>query len=92
LPNGSEFRSALSAITASWMAALHFVSFVDLTQHKEEQAHYKMLIDELNHRVKNTLSTVQSITWQAFRRSSDPEVIRESIESRLFAPLGRTTC
>jgi PAS domain S-box-containing protein len=63
----------------------HFVSFVDLTRHKEEQAHSKMLIDELNHRVKNTLSTVQSITWQAFRRSSDPEVIQDSIESRLFA-------
>ena len=26
-----------------------------------------MLIDELNHRVKNTLSTVQSIVWQALR-------------------------
>jgi two-component sensor histidine kinase len=44
-----------------------------------------MLIDELNHRVKNTLSTVQSIVWQALRNASDPAVIRESIESRLFA-------
>ena len=44
-----------------------------------------MLIDELNHRVKNTLSTVQSIVGQALRNTSDPEVIRESIESRLFA-------
>jgi len=44
-----------------------------------------MLIDELNHRVKNTLATVQSIAWQALRNSSDPAVIRESIESRLFA-------
>jgi two-component sensor histidine kinase len=44
-----------------------------------------MLIDELNHRVKNTLSTVQSIASQALRNSSDPEQIRESIESRLFA-------
>ncbi len=44
-----------------------------------------MLIDELNHRVKNTLSTVQSIVWQALRTASDPKVIRESIESRLFA-------
>jgi two-component sensor histidine kinase len=43
------------------------------------------MIDELNHRVKNTLSTVQSIVWQALRKASDPEVIRDSIESRLFA-------
>ena len=44
-----------------------------------------MMIDELNHRVKNTLATVQSIVWQTLRRGSDPKVIRESIESRLFA-------
>lgn len=63
----------------------HFISLVDLTRYKREQAQAKMLIDELNHRVKNTLATVQSIAWQALRNSSDPEVIRESIESRLFA-------
>jgi PAS domain S-box-containing protein len=63
----------------------HFASFADLTKHKEEQAQSKMLIDELNHRVKNTLSTVQSIVWQALRTSSDPKVNQESIESRLFA-------
>ena len=63
----------------------HFVSLVDLTRHVANAAHSKMMIDELNHRVKNTLSTVQSIVQQALRRSSDPAVIRESIESRLFA-------
>jgi PAS domain S-box-containing protein len=63
----------------------HFVSFVDLTKHKQEQAQSRMLIDELNHRVKNTLATVQSIVWQALRKSAPPEVIRESIESRLIA-------
>ena len=63
----------------------HFASFVDLTKHKQEQAQSTMMIDELNHRVKNTLATVQSIVWQALRKASDPEVIRESIESRLFA-------
>jgi two-component sensor histidine kinase len=35
--------------------------------------------------VKNTLSTVQSIAWQALRNSTDPAVVRESIESRLKA-------
>jgi two-component sensor histidine kinase len=63
----------------------HFASFVDLTKHKEDEAQSKMLIGELNHRVKNTLSTVQSIVWQTLRTASDPKVIRESIESRLFA-------
>jgi PAS domain S-box-containing protein len=63
----------------------YFASFVDLTKHKEDEAQSKLLIDELNHRVKNTLSTVQSIVWQTLRTPSDPKVIRESIESRLFA-------
>jgi PAS domain S-box-containing protein len=63
----------------------YFVSLVDHTRHREEQAQLRMLINELSHRVKNTLATVQSIASQALRKASDPEVIRESIESRLFA-------
>lgn len=63
----------------------HFVSFIDQTSHREKLAHCEMLIDELNHRVKNTLSTVQAIIRQALRASDDPNVIRESIESRIFA-------
>jgi PAS domain S-box-containing protein len=63
----------------------HFASLVDLTDHKQGQARSRMLIDELNHRVKNTLATVQSIVWQCLRNTSDPALIRESIESRLFA-------
>lgn len=61
----------------------HFASLMDLTAHKEEQADLKLLIDELNHRVKNTLSTVQAIVSQALRNSSDLAVIAEAVESRL---------
>jgi PAS domain S-box-containing protein len=63
----------------------YFASFVDLTKHKDELIQSRMLIDELNHRVKNTLATAQSIVWQALRTNSDPNVIRASIESRLLA-------
>jgi PAS domain S-box-containing protein len=63
----------------------NFVSLVDLTKHKRAQAHSNMLIDELNHRVKNTLATVQSIVWQALRKSTDAKVIGESIQARLSA-------
>lgn len=63
----------------------HFISLVDQSAHREKQAHCEMLIDELNHRVKNTLSTVQSIMRQSLRAEADPKVIRESIESRIFA-------
>jgi PAS domain S-box-containing protein len=63
----------------------YFVSFIDLTKHKEEHARALMLIDELNHRVKNTLQAVQSIVVEAFRKGSESAVIRESIESRVYA-------
>ena len=86
--DGSEFWAALfisPVRDGSGDVVQHFASFIDLTLHKEEQAQSRMLIEELNHRVKNTLSTVQSIVSQALRNASDPEAIRESIESRLFA-------
>ena len=63
----------------------YFASFVDLTRHKDEEAQSKMLIGELNHRVKNTLAIVQSIIWQALRTDADPKAIRDAIESRLSA-------
>jgi PAS domain S-box-containing protein len=63
----------------------HFVSLVDLTKHKRALAHSDMLISELNHRVKNTLTTVQSIVWQALRKSTDAKDIGEAIQGRLSA-------
>ena len=86
--DGSVFWAALfisPVRDGSGAVVQHFASFVDLTKHKQEQVKSIVMIDELNHRVKNTLSTVQSIVWQALRKASDPEVIRDSIESRLFA-------
>ena len=45
-----------------------------------------MLIDELNYRVKNTLATVQSIVWQALRKTTNTQAVtREAVEFRLFA-------
>jgi PAS domain S-box-containing protein len=86
--DGSIFWAAIfvsPVLDENGVVVQHFASFVDLTRQKQEQAQSTMMINELNHRVKNTLATVQSIVWQALRRDSDPKAIRESIESRLFA-------
>jgi PAS domain S-box-containing protein len=86
--DGGEFWAAvfISPVRdASGDIIQYFASLADLTKHKEDEVQSRMLIDELNHRVKNTLSTVQSIVWQTLRTPSDPKAIRESIESRLFA-------
>lgn len=86
--DGTEFCASLfiSPVCADDGTVLqHFISLVDHTLDRQRQTHCEMLIDELNHRVKNTLATVQSITRQALRGATDPDVIRESIESRIFA-------
>ena len=86
--DGSEFWAALFISPVrdeGGDVVQYFASFVDLTRHKDDEAQSRMLIDELNHRVKNTLSTVQSIVWQALRTASDAKGIREAIETRLFA-------
>jgi two-component sensor histidine kinase len=49
---------------------------------------HTLLINELNHRVKNTLATVQSIASQTFREAGDPAEARRKFDARLAA-LGR---
>ena len=63
----------------------YFASFFDLTKHKETQAQAERLIDELNHRVKNLLVTVQGIIRQALRTDADRPTLRHLIRSRLSA-------
>ncbi|MCB8821448.1 PAS domain-containing sensor histidine kinase [Microvirga rosea] len=57
----------------------------DISDRKRAEEHQQLLIHELNHRVKNTLATVQSITMQTLRGSETPRTTSEALESRLFA-------
>jgi len=58
---------------------------VDVTARKVAEQHQQLLINELNHRVKNTLAIVQGIAWQSFRPSSAPRSAVEAFEGRLAA-------
>jgi two-component sensor histidine kinase len=44
-----------------------------------------LMINELNHRVKNTLATVQSIAAQTFRSTPDPQDAMRKFDARLRA-------
>ena len=57
----------------------------DITERKEAEERQKLLIDELNHRVKNTLATVQSLATQTARGTDSPEAFRQAFEGRLIA-------
>lgn len=57
----------------------------DLTQRRESQERQTLLIRELNHRVKNTLASVQSIAHHTFKSTGDPMAFSEALEARLIA-------
>ena len=61
---------------------------LDAAEHKVADRLQRMLLEELHHRVKNTLATVQAIVSQSLRSAENVEQGRKAIESRLAA-LGR---
>jgi two-component sensor histidine kinase len=56
-----------------------------LSKERRAAEHQQLLINELNHRVKNTLATVQSIASQTLRAAGTPEQAQEALEARLLA-------
>jgi PAS domain S-box-containing protein len=62
----------------------HFVSFVDLSKHKQEEDRLRFLLGELNHRTQNTLATVQAIAVQTLRGRANKEVV-DAFEGRILA-------
>jgi signal transduction histidine kinase/FixJ family two-component response regulator len=58
---------------------------IDITDRKRQQLHRELLLNELNHRVKNTLATVQSFAVQTLRNASTVDEGRRAFEARLIA-------
>ena len=61
----------------------------DITDRRTAEQRQTLLINELNHRVKNTLATIQSFAAQTLRNAASTEEAREALEARLLA-LSRT--
>ncbi len=62
-----------------------FVQGYDRTESVRAHHRQRLLIDELNHRVKNTLSTIQSLARPSFRADRDREEARRTFEARIVA-------
>ncbi|MGY3364287.1 two-component sensor histidine kinase [Bradyrhizobium sp. GM2.4] len=58
---------------------------VDISERKRAENAQKVLIDELNHRVKNTLATVQSLANQTARHAGDLQEFLPTFTGRLLA-------
>ncbi|MDV3250322.1 PAS domain-containing protein [Devosia sp. BK] len=62
-----------------------FVQGTDRTESVRAARRQRLLIDELNHRVNNTLATVQSIAAQTLRSTADTIKAREAFQARIQA-------
>ena len=58
---------------------------LDITDRKLAEERQRVLLNELNHRVKNSLAAVQSIAAQTLRSSLSPVEFHEAFEARLMA-------
>jgi PAS domain S-box-containing protein len=64
--------------------ALHVIGvLVDITDLKASEQRQRLLFDELNHRVKNTLAIVQSLALQTLRGNPDPQAFSKAFGERL---------
>jgi PAS domain S-box-containing protein len=58
---------------------------IDITAKKLSEEHLLLLVAELNHRVKNSLAIVQSISAQTYRSVKDPIEAQQRFAARLQA-------
>jgi signal transduction histidine kinase/CheY-like chemotaxis protein len=58
---------------------------IDISDRKRHEQHRELLVNELNHRVKNTLTTVQSFAMQTLRNASSLSEGHRAFDARLIA-------
>jgi PAS domain S-box-containing protein len=87
-PDGSRgaflaYPTLLHDSEGALMGAVNML--VDISERKQAEERQKVLVDELNHRVKNTLASVQSLAAHSLRGGVEPSRMRERFEARLVA-------
>lgn len=58
---------------------------VDISDRKRAELHLRLLVNEMNHRVKNSLATIQAIAAQSFTDSHSLPQAKEAFADRLVA-------
>lgn len=62
-----------------------FVEGYDVTERVQSEAHLRLLMNELNHRLKNTLATVQAVVAQTLKGSGSLGEARQTLSARIMA-------
>lgn len=56
---------------------------IDISENRQTAEHTRLLLRELNHRVKNTLAMIQSVARQTIRQNPDPQAFINAFSGRL---------
>jgi PAS domain S-box-containing protein len=82
----------VSPIIGRWIEVSIFPSesglsvyFRDISERKTAEHHLRLMVHELNHRVKNSFAVVQAVAAQTLRSAASPDEARESFTQRLIA-------
>lgn len=62
-----------------------FGTNTNVTREHRDRERLRLMVNELNHRVKNTLATIQAIASLTLRGDESPEQLRESLTARILA-------
>jgi PAS domain S-box-containing protein len=79
-----EVNSTLTVDSGGRPLGLHAIAR-DVTERRRTEARLRLLVNELNHRVKNTLALVQGLALQSFKDGRDPVEARSAFQERLSA-------
>jgi two-component sensor histidine kinase len=79
----ADQNAALQALARQVMTQLELRKA--LARQRADERHRQLLIDELRHRIRNTLSVVQAIVSQSLRNTPDVLEARRAIDARLSA-------
>jgi PAS domain S-box-containing protein len=79
-----EINSTLTLDEAGDPVGLHAIAR-DVTERRRAEERQQLLVNELNHRVKNTLALVQGLALQSFREDREPGEARAAFQQRLAA-------
>jgi PAS domain S-box-containing protein len=82
-----EYRWAIDAAAPRFGEHREFLgyigSLIDITERKQAEETQQLLVNELHHRIKNTLASVQAIAQHTLRRAKDPAEFVESFSGRI---------
>jgi CHASE1-domain containing sensor protein len=83
---GGGMLATLLVAAATWsQVRARLAAEREVAARLDAEDQLRLLLDELNHRVKNTLATVQSVAAQTLREGQSPRQAREIFEARLLA-------